>query len=87
MKLHRFKVWKKFIVKVNEDKARERDGDPWWKFATTIAGLNHVRLNKITTSLWDILDESMLSFRPRTTATGTLPNISFTFRKPEPLGT
>jgi hypothetical protein len=87
MKFHRFKVWKQFIVKVNEDKAREQDGDPWWKFATAIAGFNNVRLNRITTSLWDILDESMLSFRPRTTATGTLPNISFIFRKPDPLGT
>jgi hypothetical protein len=87
MKFHRFKVWKQFIVKVNEDKARERDCDQWWKFATAIAGFNHVRLNKITTSLWDIFDESMSSFRPRTTATGTLPNISFIFRKPEPLGT
>jgi hypothetical protein len=42
MKFHRFKVWKQFIVKVNEDKARERDGEPWWKFATEIAGFNHV---------------------------------------------
>jgi hypothetical protein len=29
----------------------------------------------------------MSSYRPRTTATGSLPNISFIFRKPEPLGT
>jgi hypothetical protein len=87
MKFHCFKVWKQFIVEVNEDKARERDGDPWWKFATAIDGFNHVCLNKITNSLWDILDESMSSFRPRTTATGTLPNISFIFCKPEPLGT
>jgi hypothetical protein len=87
MKFHRFKVWKQFIVKVNEDKARERDGGPWWKFATAIDGFNDVRLNKITTSLWDILDESMSSFRPRTTATGALPNISFIFCKPDPLGT
>jgi hypothetical protein len=87
MKLYRFKVWKQFIVKVNEDKARERDGDPWWKFAAAIAGFNHVRSNKITTSLWDILDGSMSSFRPRTTERSTLPNISFYFRKPEPLGT
>jgi hypothetical protein len=86
MKFHRFKVWKQFIVKVNEDKAYERDGNPWWKFAIAIDGFNDVCLNKITTSLWDILDESMSSFRKRTTATGTLPNISFIFRKPEPLG-
>jgi hypothetical protein len=58
MKFHRFNVWKQFIVKVNEDKARERDGDPWWKFETAIDGFNHVRLDKITTSLWDILDDN-----------------------------
>jgi hypothetical protein len=29
----------------------------------------------------------MSSYRPRTTTTGSLPNISFIFRKPEPLGT
>jgi hypothetical protein len=74
-------------VKVNEDRARKRDGDPWWQFAAAIDRFNDVRLNKITTSLWDILDESMSSYRPRTTATGSLPNISFIFRKPEPLGT
>jgi hypothetical protein len=80
MKLHSFKLWKQFIVKVNEDSARKRDGDPWWQFTTEI-------LNKISTSLWDILDESMSSYRPRRTATGSLPNISFIFRKHEPLGT
>jgi hypothetical protein len=87
MKFHPFKLWKQFIVRVNEDGARKRDGDPWWQFAAAIEGFNDVRLDKITTSLWDILDESMSSYRPRTTATGSLPNISFIFRKPEPLGT
>jgi hypothetical protein len=87
MRLHHLKVWKQFIVKVNEDKARERDGDLWWKFATAIDGFNDIGLNKITTSLCDILDESMSPFRPRTTATGALPNISFTLRKMDPLGT
>jgi hypothetical protein len=87
MKFHPFKLWKQFIVKVNEESARKRDGDPWWQFATPIDGLNDVRLNKISNSLWDILDESMSSYHPRTTATGSLPNISFILRKPEPLGT
>jgi hypothetical protein len=87
MRFHRFKLWKTIIVKVNEDGARKRDGDRWWQFAAAIDGLNDVRLNKITTSLWDILDESMSSYQPRTTATGSLPNISFIFRKPDPLGT
>jgi hypothetical protein len=47
MKFHRFKVCKQFIVKVNEDKAREPDGNPWWKFATAVDGLNDVRLKKL----------------------------------------
>jgi hypothetical protein len=73
-------------VTVNEDGARKRDGDPWWQLAAAIDGFNDVHLNKIMTSFWDILDESMSSYRPRTTTTSSLPNISFIFRKPEPLG-
>jgi hypothetical protein len=42
MKFHRFKVWKQFIVKVNEDGASKRNGNPWWQFATAIDGLNNV---------------------------------------------
>lgn len=86
MKYHRFKVWKQFIVQVNEDSARKRDDDPWWRFASAVEGFNKVRREKITTSLWDILDEAMSAFRPRSTATSKLPNISFILRKPEPLG-
>jgi hypothetical protein len=59
IKFHRFKLWKQFIVKVNEDSARKRDGDPWWQFAAAIDGFDDFRLNKITTYLWDILDESI----------------------------
>jgi hypothetical protein len=63
IKFHCFKLWKQFILKVHEDSARKRDGDPWWQFATAIDGFNDVCLNKITTSLWDILDKSMSSYR------------------------
>jgi hypothetical protein len=56
MKFHRFKLWKQFIVKVNEDGARKIDGDPWWQLTAAIDGFNDVHLNKIATSLWDILD-------------------------------
>jgi hypothetical protein len=66
MKFHRFKLWKKIIVKVNEDSARKRDGDPWWQFTTEIDGFNDVRLNKRTTPLWNIIDESMSSYGPQT---------------------
>jgi hypothetical protein len=86
MKHHCFKVWKQFIVQVNKDSARKRDDDPWWWFASSVEGFNKVRCEKITTSLWDILDEAMSVFRPQLTATSKLPNISFILRKPDLLG-
>jgi hypothetical protein len=42
MKYHCFKVWKQFIVQVNEDSARKRDNDPWWRFASAVEGFNKV---------------------------------------------
>jgi hypothetical protein len=84
-KYHCFKVWKQFIVQANEDSARKRYDDPWWRFASTLEGFNKVRREKYITSLWDILDEAISAFRPRSTATSKLPNISFILRKPEPL--
>jgi hypothetical protein len=36
---------------------------------------------------WEVADESMSAWSPRTTALGGLPNISFVVQKPEPLGT
>jgi hypothetical protein len=86
MKYHRFKFWKQLIVQVNEDSARKRDDDPWWRFASAVEGFNKVYRENITTSLLDILDEAMSAFRPRSTATSKLPNISVILRKPEPLG-
>eukprot|EP00957_Ditylum_brightwellii_P075139 5710163-Ditylum_brightwellii.AAC.1 len=41
----------------------------------------------VATSIWKTLDESMSVWRPQTTKTRHLPNISFIERKPEPLGT
>jgi hypothetical protein len=52
---------------------------PWRALTKCVA-------KKIITSLWDILDEAMSVFRPRSTETSKLPNISFILRKPEPLG-
>jgi len=46
-----------------------------------------VQLDKILFGQWDLVDETMSAFRPRTTQTGGLPNISFILWKPEPLGT
>jgi hypothetical protein len=86
MKYHRFKAWKQLIVQVSEDSARKRDDDPWWPFSSVVEGFNKVRREKITAWLCDIFDEAMSVFRPRSTATSKLPNISFILRKPKPLG-
>ena len=59
----------------------------WWKFAEAINSFNENRSENIMTSSDRILDESMSAFRPRTSKTGGLPNISYILRKPEPLGT
>jgi len=40
----------------------------------------------INASKVKVVDESMCAYRPRTTATGGLPNISFIKQKLEPLG-
>lgn len=61
--------------------------DPWWKFKKAIDQFNKIRMMQVVSSYEKVLDESMSSWRPRTTATGGLPNISFILRKPEPLGT
>jgi hypothetical protein len=59
MKFHFFKLGKQFIVNFNEDGAHKRYGDPWLQFASAIDGFNDVRLKKIMSSIWDILDGSI----------------------------
>ena len=65
---------------------RDRD-DPWWRFAEAVEEFNSIRNESILTSSDRVLDESMSSYRPRTTKLGGLPNISYIRCKPEPLGT
>ena len=55
-------------------------------FSGAIEEFNEIRTTKLTCSHWISADESMCAWRPRTTALGGLPNISFVVRKPEPLG-
>ena len=45
------------------------------------------RLNLVVASNHLTMDELMSAWRPRTTKTGGLPNITHIPRKPEPLGT
>ena len=86
MKLFRFKEFRKFLPATMIDEGLKNSGDPWYKFAAYVTDFNKVQLREINFSLWDLADETMSAFRPRTTKLGGLPNISFVLRKPEPLG-
>lgn len=68
----------------NEDK---KQTDPWWQVSQGIEDFNLTCKKAVKPGLKMVLDESMSAFRPRTTATGNLPNLSYIQRKPEPLGT
>ena len=68
-----------------DDENKERN--KWWRVGFLINGFNANRKETIASSRIKTLDESMSAFRPQTRSTGNLPNISFVWRKPEPLGT
>ncbi|MGH7955347.1 MAG: hypothetical protein ACREOZ_05245, partial [Gloeomargaritales cyanobacterium] len=86
MKDYRFREWRKFVPFVWSD-PKIRETDPWWMISAGIQSFNNRMRALVKSSVWRILDESMSAWRPRTTDTGALPNISFVARKPEPLGT
>lgn len=86
MKLYRFNEIKRFQPKMFEDETR-RETDPWWRFIKAIEDFNANRSKTVAASAWKVFDESMSAFRPQTSKTGGLPNISFVERKPENLGT
>ena len=52
-----------------------------------VNGFNESQHHFIAASSTKVLDESMSACKPRTTALGDLPHISYVIRKPEPLGT
>ena len=60
--------------------------DPYHMVRLLIDGFNRNRQRTINSSVETVFDESMTAWRPRTSKTGKLPNISFVQRKPEPLG-
>jgi hypothetical protein len=85
MPFSRFKDFRRFLpfIFVNEDK---KDTDPWYQFSDAIDEFNEIRSSRLACSQWIVADETMCAWRPRTTALGGLPNISFIIQKPEPLG-
>jgi hypothetical protein len=85
MAFSRFKDFRRFFPAIYCDESK-KDTDPWYHFSGAIDEFNLIRNTKFTCSPWICADEMMCSWRPRTTALGSLPNILFIVRKPEPLG-
>ncbi len=63
-----------------------KDVDPWWRVSTFVDDFNRKRFQHVAAGKWKVLDESMFSFRPRSSPTGGLPTLVYIFRKPEPFG-
>jgi hypothetical protein len=85
MAFSRFKDFWRFLPSIFADES-VKEKDPWWEFSGAIDEFNYIRNTKVVCSQWISADETMCAWRPRTTALGGLPNISFVVRKPEPLG-
>lgn len=83
-------IQKYFVYAFFDSNASDIDSpnyDPYHPVIQLIKDFNANRKKEIAASSIKVLDESMSAFKPRTTPTGGLPNISFIQRKPEPLGT
>ena len=59
---------------------------PWDAFRPFVMAFNRKR-NDLLKTVYLLMDESMSAWRPKTSQTGGLPNITFEPRKPKPLGT
>jgi hypothetical protein len=86
IKLYRWKECRAFLPYAFQSQKLKDENDPWWRFEGAIQEFNNNRFDRIQIARWLCIDESMSAWRPRTTPTGGLPNISFILRKPEPLG-
>ena len=86
MKLYRFKEFRYFLPKIHEQPV-EKDLDPWYCISSTVNEFNDIQNDLVQSSYAKVLDESISTWRPRTSKNGGLPNISYIIRKLEPLGT
>jgi len=84
---HRFKECRRYYPSIWYNEQKREAKDPWWQFSDAVDNFNSIRGKKLYKSTWAVIDESMSSWRPRTTKLGGLPNLSHVPRKPEPLGT
>ena len=89
MRYYRFKQFKQFFPLIWQESNQPTDinhSNSWSKFEPAIRTFNDNRRYLITPSSIVAIDESMCAYRPQTTKTGGLPNISYILRKPENLG-
>ena len=89
MSFTRFKYIKKIWMSQFEMDLGEahREKNKWWRVGHLVDGFNNNRKVTVAASRVKVLDESMSAYRPQTSKTGNLHNISYIMRKPEPLGT
>ena len=80
------KLIKKYYSWADAGTAEEIAADPWMRFRPGIDKFNATQRSFVEPTLECVVDESMSPYEPRSSATGTLPNLSFIVRKPEPLG-
>jgi hypothetical protein len=85
MPFGRWKEFRRFFPEIFAN-YEIKETDPWFMFSSAIDEFNELRKNLLFDSRWISADETMCAWRPRKTALGGLPNISFIIRKPEPLG-
>ena len=85
MAFGRWKEFRRFFPDVFADNDK-KDNDPWYQFSSAVDEFNEIRQKEVLCGSWVSIDETMCAWKPRKTATGGLPNISFIVRKPEPLG-
>jgi hypothetical protein len=72
----RFKDFCRFLPEIHVDKSK-RESDLWYQFSGAVDEFDFIRLTRVKCSSLICADESMCAWRPRTTALGGLPNISF----------
>jgi len=85
MPFSRWKDLRCFCPEIFADAAK-KETDPWYQFSLAIDEFNSICQSELVCSQWISIDETMSAWKPRKTALGGLPNISFIVRKPEPLG-
>jgi hypothetical protein len=86
MAFSRYKEFRRFFPSIWIDESKKATDD-WFQFSSAVDEFNRIRRERVVGSFWLSIDESMSAWKPRTSPTGGLPNISFIARKPKPLGT